>query len=444
MDTVCHKQLSLGSLFGKRIVADFDGGRITSDAGGLLLGAIDQRYGLSEAVAESLRDPRHPSWVIHELRSLVKQRIFSIALGYDDTNDATTLRSDPALKTISGSLPETSVDLASAPTLCRFENRATRRELRRLAERLLALYVETHPGPRDVIVIDIDATDDPTHGEQQLSFFHGYYGEHMYHPLLIFDGIDGFPLACVLRAGNTHASHGAKAVLKRLIKGLKRAYPRARILLRADAGFAVPALYQLCEQERISYVIGLITNERLKAKSADLLRRAEAGYRESGEKQRLFTWFNYRAESWSRYRRVVAKAEYLDKGPNQRFVVTNIPLPPQRLYDEIYVLRGETENRIKELKRELKADRLSCHRFLANQFRLLLHTFAYCLFWLLREHLHGSELGCAQAGTLRVQLLKIGARIRESSRRVWIHMASGYPYKALFLHALHNIREAPT
>jgi len=444
MSTVCHKQLSLGSLFGKQIVADFAGGRITSDAGGVLLRAIDHRYGLSEAVAESLRDPRHPSWVIHELKSLVKQRIFSIALGYEDSNDAAALRSDPALKTIAGSLPETSVDLASAPTLCRFENRTTRRELRRLAEGLFSLYVKTHPGPREVIVIDIDATDDPTHGQQQLSFFHGYYREHMYHPLLVFDGISGFPMACVLRAGNTHASHGAKAVLTRVIKKLKQAYPRAQIVVRADAGFALPALYRLCERQRIFYAIGLITNDRLKATAADLLQKAEAGYRRSGEKQRLFTTFTYRAESWSRHRRVVAKCEYLDKGPNQRFVVTNIHLPPRRLYDEIYVLRGETENRIKELKLDLRADRLSCHRFLTNQLRLFLHTFAYCLFWLLRRQLQGTELACAQAGTLRLKLLKIGARIRESSRRVWIHMASGYPYKALFFQVLHSIREAPS
>jgi hypothetical protein len=375
---------------------------------------------------------------------LVKQRIFSIALGYDDNNDAATLRTDPALKAISGSLPETCPDLASPPTLCQFENRVSRKELRRLADWLFELYVRTHPGPRDVVVIDIDATDDPTHGQQQLSFFHGYYEEHMYHPLFVFDGISGFPKACVLRAGNTHASHRAKAVLKRLIKRLKRAYPKAQILLRADAGFAVPGLYQRCEHQRILYVIGLITNERLKARVADLLHRAEQGFRHTGDKQRLFTSFTYRADSWNRSRRVVAKVEYMDKGPNQRFVLTNLSLKPHSVYDEIYVLRGETENRIKELKLELKADRLSCHRFVANQLRLFLHTFAYCLFWLLRRHLQGTELAYAQAGTLRLKLLKIGARIKETSRRVWIHMASGYPYKDLYLRVLQNIREAPT
>ena len=360
MNTVCHKQLHFGSLFGKEVVADFEGGRITSDAGSLLLRELDERHGLTEAMTKALDDPRDPSRVTHELRTLLRQRIFSIAMGYEDTNDSTTLRTDPALKASSGRLPETSGDLASQPTLCRFENRVTRRDLRHLADRLLSVYLEAHPGPRDVIVIDIDATDDPTHGHQQLSFFHGYYDEHMYHPLLVFDGLTGFPMACVLRAGNTHASHGSVAVLKRIIKRLKRAYGGAQIVLRADAGFAIPSLYRLCEKEHIHYVIGLITNDRLRAKGAGLLARAEDGFTETGTKQRLFGAFWYRADSWKRSRRVVAKAEYTEKGLNQRFVVTDFGLKPKRIYDDIYVLRGDIENRIKELKLELKADRLSC------------------------------------------------------------------------------------
>jgi hypothetical protein len=444
MNTVCHKQLHFGSLFGKEVVADFEGGRITSDAGALLFRELDERHGLTEAVAKALDDPRDPSRVTHELRTLLRQRIFSIAMGYEDTNDSTTLRTDPALKASSGRLPETSGDLASQPTLCRFENRVTRRDLRRLGDRLFSVYLRAHPGPRDVIVIDIDATDDPTHGHQQLSFFHGYYDEHMYHPLLVFDGLTGFPIACVLRAGNTHASHGSVAVLRRIIKRLKRAYPGAQIVLRADAGFAIPSLYRFCEKERIHYVIGLITNDRLRQKGASLLARAENGFREIGTKQRLFGAFWYRAESWTRSRRVIAKAEYTDKGPNQRFVVTDLSLIPQRIYDDIYVLRGDIENRIKELKLELKADRLSCHRFLPNQFRLYLHVFAYCLFLLMRKHLKGTELENAQVNTLRIKLIKIGARIRETSRRIWIHLASGYPYGSLFAMLLHRIRTAPT
>jgi hypothetical protein len=374
---------------------------------------------------------------------MLKQRLFSIANGYEDNNDAAFLRSDPAVKIAADKLPESSSDLASQPTLCRLENRVTQKDIRRFSEQLFNLYLRAHPGPRNVVIIDIDSTDDPTHGAQQLSLFHGYFGQHMYHPLLVFDGITGFPMAAVLRPGNSHASHGARAVLKRLIKKLKKAYPGSTILLRADGGFAIPEIYTLCEKERIYYTIGLITNDRLKARTDDLLAQAIQQFDETGEKQRLFTSFYYRADSWHRRRRVIAKAECMPEGTNRRFVLTNLRGTAQELYDEIYVHRGDMENRIKELKRHLKADRLSCHRFLPNQFRLLLHTFSYCFIWFLRESLQGTELACAQADTLQLKLLKIGARIVQSSRRVWIHMASGYPYKELFAFALNKIRLAP-
>jgi hypothetical protein len=217
----------------------------------------------------------------------------------------------------------------------------------------------------------------------------------------------------------------------------------ALILFRADAGFAVPALYRYLERQEIRYVIGFITNNRLLAQTAPLLEKAQRQYQETGEKQRLFTSFSYQAGSWTRPRRLIAKVEYTQLGANQRFVVTNLVRKAQFVYDDIYVLRGDVENRIKELKLELKADRLSCHRFLANQFRLLLHTAAYCLFWLLRHHLQGTELATAQVNTLRLKLLKIGARIRETSRRIWVHLASGYPYRDLLALVLQNLRASP-
>ena len=443
METVCHNQLTFESLFSKEVVADFAGGRITSDAGGLLLRELDQRYRLTEKVAGCLQDPRESHKVKHDLLTLVRQRLFAIAQGYEDNNDAATLARDPVFKIMAGRTPETSEDLASQPTLSRFENRVTTKDLRRLSDWLLQLYLKAHPGPRKVIVLDMDATDDPTHGQQQLSFFHGYYEEHMYHPLLVFDGESGFPLAAVLRPGNTHASHRALAVLKRLIKKLKKAYPGALILFRADAGFAVPALYRYLERQEVRYVIGFITNNRVVEKAAPLLKKTQTAYQATGEKQRLFTAFSYQAESWTRPRRIIAKVEYTRLGANQRFVVTNLVRNPQFVYDEIYVLRGDVENRIKELKLDLKADRLSCHRFLANQFRLLLHTAAYCLFWLLRHYLKGTELATAQVNTLRLKLLKIGARIRETSRRIWVHLASGYPYRDLLAGVLQNLRASP-
>ena len=444
METVCHNQLRFESLFSKEVIADFAGGRITSDAGGLVLRELDQRYRLAENAARCLHDPRDGHKVKHDLLTLVRQRLFAIAQGYEDNNDAATLAKDPAFKIMAGKAPESDGDLASQPTLSRFENRVTAKDLRRLSDRLLDLYLKTHPGPRKVIVLDMDATDDPTHGKQQLSFFHGYYEEHMYHPLLVFDGRDGFPLAAVLRPGNTHSSRGALAVLKRLIQKLRQAYPKALILFRADAGFAVPALYSYLEdQPETRYVIGFITNNRLLAETAPLLSKAQRQYQETGEKQRLFTSFSYQAESWDQPRRIIAKVEYTHLGANQRFVVTNLSRNPQFVYDDIYVLRGDVENRIKELKLEIKADRLSCHRFLANQFRLLLHTAAYCLFWLLRHHLQGTELATAQVNTLRLKLLKIGARIRETSRRIWVHLASGYPYRDLLAGLLQNLRASP-
>ena len=445
MNTLCHKQLQFESVFSKEVIVDLEGGQITTDAGGLVLREVDQRYRIAEKAAACLYDHRHSGKVKHDFLSLIRQRMFAIAQGYEDNNDAATLAKDPAFKIMAGRAPESAPDLASQPTLSRFENQVNAKDLRRLADSLLDLYLKTHPGPRKVIVLDMDATDDPTHGQQQLSFFHGYYEEHMYHPLLVFDGRDGFPLAAVLRPGNTHGSHGALAVLQRLIKKLKQAYPKALILFRADAGFAVPAIYRyLEEQPETRYVIGCITNSRLLAKTAPLLSRAQRQYQETGEKQRLFTSFSYQAESWDQPRRIIAKVEYAQLGANQRFVITNLHRNPQFVYDDIYVLRGDVENRIKELKLELKADRLSCHRFLANQFRLLLHTVAYCLFWLMRYHLRGTELATAQVNTLRLKLLKIGARIRETSRRIWVHLASGYPYADLLAGLLQNLRAGPS
>jgi hypothetical protein len=302
METVCHNQLTVESLFSKEVIADFEDGRITSDAGGLLLRELDQRYRLTEKAAWCLHDLRDSRKVKHGLLALVRQRLFAIAQGYEDNNDAAALARDPAFKIMAGKAPESAADLASQPTLSRFGNQVTAKDLRRLSDWLLDLYLKTHPGPRKVIVFDMDPSDDPTHGQQQLSFFHGYYEEHMYHPLLGFDGRTGFPLAAMLRPGNTHASNGALAVLKRLIKKLKKAYPDALILFRADAGFAVPALYRYLERQEIRYVIGFITNSLVLAQTATLLLKAQRQYQETGGKQRLFTSFSYQAGSWTRPR----------------------------------------------------------------------------------------------------------------------------------------------
>jgi hypothetical protein len=442
--TVCHEQLCFASLGPKDVVASFDGGKITSDAGCLLLREIDLRTGLIEHMDRALADPRDPAKVVHTQSEMLRQRLFAIALGYEDLNDHTTLRSDPILKTAVNRRPESSADLASQPTLSRLENRVSRTQLRRLGETLLDAYLAAHPKYRDLVVIDIDSTDDPTHGHQQLAMFHGYFDQHMYHPLLVFDGVTGHPMAAVLRPGNSHAARGAAAVLDRLLRRLRRAYPKATILVRADAGFAVPAVYELLERHQVRYVIGLIPNDRLRSHVADLAATVERDFGASHQKQRRFTSFRYRADTWPRSRRVVAKVERLGKGLNTRFVVTNLAFEPAvHVYDGLYIGRGEAENRIKELKNHLKADRTSCHAFGANQFRLLLHTFAFVLLWHLRQSLAGTELALATFETLRLKLLKIGARVRESCRRVAVSIASSYPYRALLATALANIQTMP-
>jgi len=444
LSTVCHEQLSFASLGSKGLVAAFDGGRISSDAGCLLLREIDLRTGLIERVDRSVSDPRDPAKVRHLQSELLRQRVFAIALGYEDANDHGTLRRDPILKASVNRRPESAADLASQPTLSRLENRVGRTPLRRLSEALFDAYLAAHPGPRDLIVLDIDATDDATHGHQQLSMFHGFYDQHMFHPLLVFDGVTGHPLAAVLRPGNTHASKGAVGILKRILPRLRRAYPGATILVRADAGFAVPALYRLLEQHRVRYVIGLVTNERLRGRVTPLATEVERSFAETHEKQRRFTSFRYRADSWHCSRRVVAKVERLEKGLNTRFVVTNLAFDPAiQIYDGLYVGRGDAENRIKELKNHLKADRTSCHAFPANQFRLLLHTFAFVLLWHLRQGLAGTELATATFETLRLKLLKVGARVRESCRRVLVSIASSYPYQTLFSTVLANLQAIP-
>lgn len=444
MKAVCHNQLSFANLDSRAVVAEFSAGPMTSDGGLLLLREIDQAIGLATAMSHALCDPRDPAKLRHAQEELLRQRLFAIAMGYEDCNDHNTLRFDPGLKTAIGRLPVTGEALASQPTLSRLENRVSHAELRRLSDVLMQAYLAAHPGGRQLIVLDIDSTDDPTHGQQQLSFFHGYYDQHMFHPVLVFDAVSGFPLAAVLRAGNTHASKGAAAILKRIIRRLKKAHPKATILLRADAGFAVPAIYEMLEREKVRYTIGLITNDRLRERVSFLAQKAEQDFAQSGVKQRLFTSFQHQAGSWQRSRRVIAKVERLSKGLNTRFVVTNILFESAaQIYDGIYTGRGDAENRIKELKLHLKADRLSCTRFKANQFRLLLHTFAFVLLWHLRQNLAGTELATATVDTLRLKLLKIGARITQSVRRILFAMPKAYPYQDLFAAALRSIQFMP-
>ena len=418
---------------GLPLEAAFDAGRLTSDGGLPWLAEADEALGLCDALAACV-----PEWrrgpVRHTLTALVRQRVFQLACGYEDQNDATALRADPLLKLVCGRLPESGPDLASQPTLSRLENAVDRRACYRLALALLAVYLREREraGRPARILLDVDGTDDPAHGGQEGTAYHGYFRQHMYHPLLVFDGETDQLITAVLRRGNAHGSRGAVAVLKRLVRALRGRWPGVRIELRADSGFAVPALYDWCEREGIGYTIGLVPNPRLEALAAPLLAEAQRQQQETGaEKVRLAGEAEYQAESWPRARRVVFKAEILEKGPNTRFVVTTRPDEPLALYDW-YVARGEPELWVKDLKLACFADRLSCHRFWANQFRLLLAAAAYWLLDTLRRWL--TQLGTArmQLDTLRLRLLKVGGRVRERLTRVRLHLASSHPGEPLW------------
>ncbi|MGH2389420.1 MAG: IS1380 family transposase [Chloroflexota bacterium] len=412
--------------------ATFDGGRVTSDGGLPWLAEAEAVTGICQAMAACVPEWRRGT-VRHSLADLVRQRVFQIACGYEDQNDADTLRQDPLLKVVCGRLPESGPALASQPTLSRLENAVDRQACRRLAHALLAVYLEAREqeGPPRHIVLDIDSTDDPTHGAQEGTAYHGYYRQHMYHPLLVFDGQTDQLITAILRPGNAHASRGVVSVLRVLVGQLRARWPGLTIEIRADSGCAVPRLYRFCERRDITYTIGLIPNPRLTALAAPLLAQAKAQRAQTGEKVRLVAETTYQAGSWDRPRRVVYKAETLDKGPNTRFVVTTRPDPPEALYDW-YVDRGEMEGWIKDYKRACIADRLSDHRFWANQFRLFLHAAAYWLLDTLRRRLCAQGYPALQLDTLRLRLLKVGGRVRELLTRIRLHLAGSHPSQALW------------
>ena len=435
--TLCQNKeyqinLLLGKQKGKKVIVDFKGGQITSDAGVLLLSGINQKYHLTEKICNSLEDRRDQRYTKYELEQLIAQRLFQIACGYEDCNDANSLRNDLIFKV--ATQRDIDQSLASQPTLSRLENSISYKELYRLAETMLSLYLETKARNTKRIILDVDLFADPAYGNQQLTFFHGYYGEKVYLPLPIFDAETGKLVTLVLLPGNTWGGSIIVRILKRVIKKIRERFPDVEIIIRADAGFTKPDLYEYCEKDTIGYIIGFAGNERLEALNEDNLRWACFLYRITGEAQRLISSFEYQADSWGKPRRVIVKTEWNEKGPNQRFLVTDLSGDAEEIYEECYSPRGEEcENRIKELKLDLKAGRLSCSDFKANQFRLLLHGFAYWLLHLLREeNLKGTELEKAQMGTIRLRLLKIGAQIVATYRRIWIHLATGYPLKELF------------
>jgi len=434
------KQLTFPYYKRRQLTVDFEGGEITSDAGLLLIRQADDRLGLVKGLAGSIRDSRDSRYIDHNMETMMRQRIYQVVAGYEDCNDADYLRCDPVFKAACDRLLSDDA-LASQPTLSRLENSVTRKDIYRAGEYFVDLYIRRKKKEKPKrIILDIDGTDDPTHGGQQLTFFHGYYDQYMYHLLVIYDADNGALITAVVRPGNKHASYGVVMILKRIIQKFKRAFPGVKLIIRGDAGLAVPELYEYCEEENLGYVIGLIRNDVLERGIQELLDEVKSRYEKTQKKQKLFEEIEYQAGSWSKQRRVVMKAEWLEKGPNSRFVVTNLSYKPQELY-EFYTERGGTcEVRIDELKNGLKADRLSCHRFIANQFRLFLHMAAYWIVQRLREALKNTEFAQMQIQQLRLRLLKIGAQVIQTARRVWFSLASGYPWRDIFILAYRRLK----
>jgi hypothetical protein len=441
--THCNRTtIPFASLGRQKVVADFAGGDLTSDAGALLLREVDRRLGLIDALDRVLPDPRDPDATVHAQKTLLAQRIYGIACGYEDLNDHQTLRDDPLWQTATDRGIDPQQPLASPPTLCRLENRVSRAAVVAMAKVLVEAFIAAHAQPPNELVLDFDTTDDAVHGQQEQRFFHGYYDQYCFLPLYVFCGSQ--LLVAYLRPANIDAAHHAWAILALLVTRFRQAWPGVRITFRGDSGFCRWKMLRWCDRQNVGYLVGLARNAVLLRQAGLWLQDAEARYLSTAVKQRLFGEFRYAAAAWDAPRRVLVKAERLPQGPNTRFVVTNLHGDPQELYDGGYCARGDMENRIKEQQLWLFADRTSCHAFVANQFRVLLAAAAYVLVeYLRRVGLAGTPLATAQVNTLRLQLLKIGAQLVTSVRRIVLHLAGGYPWPDLFRQIVARLRALP-
>jgi hypothetical protein len=437
--TQCTAQYELWKIGRRRVTVGLAGGSITSNAGVLLVSRIERQMRLCERFADALEDRRARERVQHTFADQMRQRVLQIACGYEDGNDATLLRHEAAFQTAMNRVAGAEGSaLASQPTLSRLERRAPE-EIARLNETMLAIWIERVRQERQ-IVLEIDSTDDETHGAQQLSFFQGHYGHTMYHPLLVFDG-RGWPVAVMLRPGNAHGSAGAVDLLRQIVTRLPR---RTRVLLRADAGFAIPSMYETCEELGVEYVIAQTVHEKYKAITVGMVERVAAQSGSTGQPARECMEFRYKARTWNRERRIVAKAEANAQNTCVRYVATNIERgTPEQIYD-IYTGRGQSENYIKDLKNAVFGDRLSCSSFTSNCFRLILHTMTYMVLHELRTRLRDTELARAQMDTLRLRLLKIGASIMVTARRIWVRLSTNDPARPLFEQAIARVLAAPT
>jgi hypothetical protein len=430
--TDCPQQLTFDFHPRQAVVADFDGGLISSDAGLLPIRQLDRRLGWSAAVADILDDPRQAGKVEHVLPAVVRQRLFALIAGHADANDHTRLRHDAILQTVSA---ETAKPLGSQSTLSRFENAATARQVAEINRLLVKMFLQRtgHEKPKR-LVLDIDPTDDPCHGHQQLALFNGFYGQYMYLPNLVFERSTGMLLGVRLRGGNVDPAHRVVQLLKPIVAALRKKWPDVEILIRADAGFATPRLYRFCETNDLEYLIGFAASKPLQQRTKWALDWLSERFERDGEPCRWRGGFAHQAGSWDHPRRILYKVEVNEQGTNRRFVVTNCQGTPRELWP-VYDDRGTAETFIDEFKNGLSMDRLSCRRFTANAFRLTLTAVAYNLMRAYRDMLAGTELETASVETIRSRLIKIGARVRRTVRRVWVHLASGFPLRDVLARA---------
>lgn len=431
MRTQRQDQLAFSFYTEKTVVVNFKGGQITSDAGLLPLREFDKRWHLTEEMDRCINDPRDETLTRHQQLEMLRQRLYQIVAGYEDADDCDLLRNDPTMKLVADK-KILSDPLASQPTITRLENRVSWEEIEQLDNLMLTWFIKTRKRAPKEIILDMDSTDDPAYGHQQLVLFNGFYNQYMYNPLLLFEGKTGHLLSALLRRGVAPPAECAPEMLKKVISRLKEKFPSTTIFMRGDGGLGVPDNYDLCEEEGVIYTIGIKANSVLKKKAQKLLTKAKRVYKRTGKPTRFYTSFIYGAKSWRKKRRICVKAECNSEGTNLRFIVVNMKGRSQDVF-KFHNGRGECENRIKEVKNGFYADRLSCETYLANSFRLALHSLSYNLVNLFREKsLAGTPLAEAQIDTLRLKLFKIGAWVKESCRRVWVKLASGWPNRNIF------------
>ncbi|MDO9195562.1 IS1380 family transposase [Rhodoferax sp.] len=421
---------------GRRVVEGrFDGGSMTSDAGVMLLGATDRRLGLINAAARCIADPRDPLLIKHTVVDMLRQRVYGLALGWEELNDHGSLRQDVAMQTAVG----VDADIASAPTLCRLEKWTNRSTAWRLHQVLVEQFIASFKAAPEELVLDFDATDNPLYGQQEGRFFHGYYDSYCYLPLYVFCGQQ--LLCAYLRPSRIDGARHAAAILKLLVTRLRQHWPQVRIVFRGDSGFCRQRTINYCERAGVNYIIGLARNARLQGITEFMELAMKEAFEHTGVKQREIGEFMYAAQSWAKERRVITRLEYGEQGNNPRYVVTNLTGAPQALYDDLYCQRGEAENRIKEAQVGLFATRTSCQQFQSNQLRMLLAALGYVLIERLRAlALKGTKLATAQVDTLRIKLLKLAAVITRNTRRICLYLASNWPSADIFAHAMRQLR----